>query len=849
MGLMRTWRVLAAGAVVAVFLCGNVGLSEWSLESHIREALITAEERFKNGEDDWEQYQTNLEVFTEKLEEARRTGDWVWVPDVINGPTPNRPKPPKPQQPQPNSAPPSGAREPPKPEKVDYPVKVPANHALNSPTAATLPQIREFASELRELVQIQFSVIEGIIKATIPKDVQNGESLGKLLQTQGLRESDIAAFLAAMNDRDADAVAKLTKSHSIEPALRESLILKTVLSDLRHAVYDLDKRGLTAAIGCFIRHVRSSSRFSEDAKDIMQKLLDSIEKGAAMLATLDAAQSLAQEHEWPENSNSVPTLFSRKLDIGRVLILPGNHLVAGVGSSQKHAWVADATPHEAFTALLPTISGSGNKTILLSPPSKDAVQIVNPADNGIAVDYFLDGKEYRLRAKEQKMHPVASIGSDETMASPAADLRFKVSRAGKDKTIKLERGNTFAFRYDTESGCWSVDKVACTYAMTIDNSRNPLEFRFALNGKNQTVPGFKTMTWTHVEPMSIDFDSGGSITRVIQTNDGTYRRDDGKSILCETKYFVAIDDSYRWVLVPDGAKSVKQPQNPVEQLLARAESIRPVSPTPTRREESPPRDPNMTPKPPSSPGGNQPLPNLYLLAVGVSKFKNPQHNLQFAKEDAVAFVEVWRSQEGKVYGRVECKLFIDEEATRENILQGFQWLEDNVTDTDVAILMFSTHGVLDKRDRFYLATHELNPDRLTATCIEKSSVDNHFTDLCSKLTLAFLDACHSGAAGTGKRLRGGRNEWFGNRTMVLSSSMSGEESSEDARWGHGAFTKAFLDAIEDRRKSDLNGNGELSLSELRGAIQRGVKELTGERQTVAVFQSGVNEEICVYKYD
>ncbi len=52
-------------------------------------------------------------------------------------------------------------------------------------------------------------------------------------------------------------------------------------------------------------------------------------------------------------------------------------------------------------------------------------------------------------------------------------------------------------------------------------------------------------------------------------------------------------------------------------------------------------------------------PTLYLLSIGVSKYKNSNYNLKVADKDAHAISQMFKSQEGKIYKRVVVKAAIE----------------------------------------------------------------------------------------------------------------------------------------------------------------------------------------------
>lgn len=225
-------------------------------------------------------------------------------------------------------------------------------------------------------------------------------------------------------------------------------------------------------------------------------------------------------------------------------------------------------------------------------------------------------------------------------------------------------------------------------------------------------------------------------------------------------------------------------------------------------------------------------PQLYVLALGCSKYANDDYNLRYAASDARDFVAAWQAQKGKFYRDVHVKLLVDEEATSDNLRDGLDWLVKGVTQYDIAMLFVSGHGVRDSNQNYYLATHNLEIDRLRATAVPHSDIKLLMESMPCK-TLLFADTCHAGAI-TGAKSANVDDPWrdlvaeeVG--AIVFASSGPRELSIEDPRWEHGAFTKAILDAISDV-KTDATGDGFLSLLELDLQISERVKMLTEGRQ-------------------
>jgi uncharacterized caspase-like protein len=233
-------------------------------------------------------------------------------------------------------------------------------------------------------------------------------------------------------------------------------------------------------------------------------------------------------------------------------------------------------------------------------------------------------------------------------------------------------------------------------------------------------------------------------------------------------------------------------------------------------------------------------PTLYVLAVGVGKFKNHSHlKLNFADADANAFVERVRGQEHGLYNQVLVRSLLNEEATQRAILDGLLWLERSMTARDVAAVFISTHGANDAYGELHLLPHEVDLQdeiSLRSTAVRYGVLKDTLKRLADRgKTLLFLDTCYSGnvlssaKAGTLDVDKVAADLASAENGVVVFSSSTGKQfSMEHPDLGHGAFTAALLEAFDG--KSDRPPPW-LYVSDLDIWLSARVKELTKGAQT------------------
>jgi uncharacterized caspase-like protein len=232
--------------------------------------------------------------------------------------------------------------------------------------------------------------------------------------------------------------------------------------------------------------------------------------------------------------------------------------------------------------------------------------------------------------------------------------------------------------------------------------------------------------------------------------------------------------------------------------------------------------------------------DLYVLAVGVSQYRNPDYNLKFAAADAEAFAGLWKPMEGTLYRHVIVRRLTDSQATQANVRAALFKLFEAATNTDTVALFLSGHGVQVGEGQFYFATSDIDaatPERVEETALPWKTFQTTLAKVSAKRVCLFLDACHSGNA-LGARQAGNERlaEALARRgtALVFTSSRGGEVSYEDPALHHGAFTAALLEGIgEGQADVPIRGrrDGNITAAKLLTYLQTRVPELTGNRQT------------------
>ncbi len=279
--------------------------------------------------------------------------------------------------------------------------------------------------------------------------------------------------------------------------------------------------------------------------------------------------------------------------------------------------------------------------------------------------------------------------------------------------------------------------------------------------------------------------------------------------------------------------------------------------------------------------------NLYLLAFGVSKYKDPKLNLQYADKDAFDLEKVMQSYKGKGFENVYTKVLTNEQVTSKEIKNAKDFVKDAKPD-DVFILFIAGHGLhdTDPEATYYYLTSNADLKNLKGTAADFETIEDLLQGIPPRNKLFLMDACESGeideedqgqmiaaATGAGIASRGFKSTTqptTDNRQLtakrsylyqkdryiyndlvrrsgaiVFSSSKGGELSYERSDIENGLFTESIMKALTTT-EADKDGNGIVSTDELRQYVSEQVAKASGDLQHPTVDRDNIYQKFGFY---
>jgi WD40 repeat protein len=269
--------------------------------------------------------------------------------------------------------------------------------------------------------------------------------------------------------------------------------------------------------------------------------------------------------------------------------------------------------------------------------------------------------------------------------------------------------------------------------------------------------------------------------------------------------------------------------------------------------------------------------DLYFIGFGVSQYKNPALNLQFAHKDVTDLAAIMQRYQN-AYRRVVVKTYLNEAVTVENIRKAREVLHDAKVD-DTVVVFVSGHGAYDlsREATYYYATYNVDLKNLAGTAASFDLIESLLRDIGPRRKLMLIDTCESGemddvmraeiearmrTAGIEGRTSPALRQDGGGRTrrvflydrdryiyndltrrtgaIVFSASHAGEFSFESPKIQNGFFTHEIVDALASGQ-ADANRDGVITLDELQAYVSLNVALKTGGLQRPATDRDNVHQ--------
>lgn len=292
-------------------------------------------------------------------------------------------------------------------------------------------------------------------------------------------------------------------------------------------------------------------------------------------------------------------------------------------------------------------------------------------------------------------------------------------------------------------------------------------------------------------------------------------------------------------------------------------------------------------------------PDIYVVGIGVSDYKDKAYNLRYAAKDASDVMAAYRAVEQRpgVKGKVHLLDLTNQRVTRAEIRKAKDWLKQSKIN-DLVVVFAAGHGMTDEKSDYYFGTYDIDPAHPAAQGLPYEDFENLLDGIPALQKVLLLDTCFSGeiekdqavfvaqaeAVGSGavkmrafKAARGVsvvgdgstavpdsgattprlsnemlrfQQDWFadlrrGTGAAVISSSSGNEYSLEGEQWKNGVFTYALLNGLK-HYGADVNRDRTVTVGELQSYVIEQVRKLTQGGQNPTVRRENLEYDFVVY---
>lgn len=193
----------------------------------------------------------------------------------------------------------------------------------------------------------------------------------------------------------------------------------------------------------------------------------------------------------------------------------------------------------------------------------------------------------------------------------------------------------------------------------------------------------------------------------------------------------------------------------------------------------------------------------------------------------------------------------NEHVTLENIKQEIEKIKKEIKITDVFVLYYAGHGIVyedlkTESSDFYMVLHDCIGDNIPKRGFSSEMMKLMLSDIIANKQLVLIDACHSEASfqKESKVMRRGLAEQQAiyqlarsSGTVIIAACGANQTAKEFTNLGHGAFTYAFIEALEGQADGGRRDK-KITVSEIKAYVEDRVPELTKKFSGTAQYPSG-----------
>lgn len=195
--------------------------------------------------------------------------------------------------------------------------------------------------------------------------------------------------------------------------------------------------------------------------------------------------------------------------------------------------------------------------------------------------------------------------------------------------------------------------------------------------------------------------------------------------------------------------------------------------------------------------GDGKQPNLYVMVIGINKYKDPSLNLSYSVQDAQSIVTTLGNKNTAAFNNISANNLLDQSATRDAIVNQLNAIAESSKSNDVLIVYFAGHGIAVKGEWYFLP-HETvfhsDEQYYVDVGLSAKQIQALIAKIPAEKILVMFDSCYSGSGikvfeelnKTQRHISRSLSKNDG--IVVLAATRKDQEAMELAELGHGLFT-------------------------------------------------------------
>ncbi len=247
-------------------------------------------------------------------------------------------------------------------------------------------------------------------------------------------------------------------------------------------------------------------------------------------------------------------------------------------------------------------------------------------------------------------------------------------------------------------------------------------------------------------------------------------------------------------------------------------------------------------------------PRLFILAIGIDKYKDGSVNLKYAAKDANDFITKLPEKALSLYkpDNIHVERLLDNQASKANILSKIETLSRKIKHGDSFILFVASHGAL-VQDQYYIVTSDYNGNLNDTNKLISSNEIVEISKKVKSLSQLFIfDTCHAGGVDNIiSSLYDARMSVMAKKMgLHIYASAGSVQTAMDGYRGNGLYTHTLLSGIKNTEEVGKDSNGNVTVIGLGMYSKNKTTEIStqlGHPQTPLIINFGKDSALFAVK--